>query len=67
MNENRNVNDIRQNLESILYGYYIKYDKMNELYKLSFTNMPKYSIDIYVDVYDMLKPIYSRSATSSLI
>ena len=61
MNQYRNVDDTRQNLESILYGYYIKYDKMNELYKMSFTNTPKYCMDVYVDVYDMLKPIYTRN------
>ena len=61
MNENRSVDDTRQNLESILYGYYIKYTKMKELVDQAFLNTPQCNcIDIYVDVFDMLKPIYSK-------
>ena len=61
MNENRSIDDARQNLESILYGYYIKYNKMKELVDQAFLNTPQSnSIDIYVDVFDMLKPIYSK-------
>lgn len=62
MNINRSIDDSRQNLESILYGYYIKYTKMQELVQEAFLNTPQCnSIDIYVDVFDMLKPIYSRN------
>ena len=62
MNEIRSVDDTRQNLESILYGYYIKYTKMQELVGISFANTPQSNcIDIYVDIYDMLKLIYSRN------
>ena len=61
MNEHRNINDIRQNLESILFGYYIKYTKMQELVGAAFENSPpSNSIDIYVDIFDMLKPIYNK-------
>ena len=61
MNENRSIDDTRQNLESILYGYYIKYTKMKELVDQAFLNTPQSNcIDIYVDVFDMLKPIYSK-------
>ena len=61
MNENRSINDIRQNLESILFGYYIKYSKMQELVEESFRNtQPSNSIDVYIDIFDMLKPIYGR-------
>lgn len=61
MNGNRSVDDTRQNLESILYGYYIKYTKMKELVEQAFLNTPPSDcIDIYVDVFDMLKPIYSK-------
>lgn len=61
MNENRSIDDTRQNLESILYGYYIKYAKMNELVNQAFIDTPQSnSIDIYIDVFDMLKPIYSK-------
>lgn len=61
MNENRSIDDTRQNLESILYGYYIKYTKMKELVDQAFLNTPQSNcIDIYVDIFDMLKPIYSK-------
>jgi len=61
MNENRSINDIRQNLESILFGYYIKYTKLQELVGAAFANSaPSNSIDIYVDIFDMLKPIYGK-------
>lgn len=61
MNENRSIDDTRQNLESILYGYYIKYSKMKELVEQAFLNTPQSNcIDIYVDVFNMLKPIYSK-------
>lgn len=62
---NRSIDDTRQNLESILYGYYIKYTKMKELVEQAFLNTPQSDcIDIYVDVFDMLKPIYSKDIYS---
>ena len=62
MNENRSINDTRQNLESILFGYYIKYNKMQELVGAAFANAaPSNSIDIYVDIFDMLKQIYGKN------
>ena len=61
MNVNRSIDDTRQNLESILYGYYIKYTKMKELVDEAFANTPSSNfIDVYVDIYDMLKTIYSK-------
>lgn len=61
MNGNRSIDDTRHNLESILYGYYIKYNKMKELVDQAFASTPQTNcIDIYVDVFDMLKPIYSK-------
>lgn len=61
MNENRSINDERKNLESILYGYYIKYDKMHELVSNAFANHnATNTIDIYIDAFDMLKQIYGK-------
>lgn len=55
----RPVNDIKQDLARMLYRYYIKYTKMQELVNVSFANANNTKdIDIYVDVYDMLRPIY---------
>lgn len=63
MNQNRSTDDVRQNLESILYGYYIKYTKMQDLVNTAFANFRQDTniISIYIDLYDMLKPIYGRN------
>ena len=53
-------NDIKVNLESLLLSYYIKYDKLLELNNEAFANVQSDRIDIYIDIYDMLKPIYTR-------
>lgn len=62
MDQNRSVNDIRQNLESILFNYYIKYTSLQNLVPASFQNLNNQAntIDIYIDVFDMLKSIYGR-------
>lgn len=55
-------NDYKANIESILLGYYIKYIKLEELTTNTiavseFANSD--SVDIYIDLYDMLKKLYS--------
>lgn len=62
MEQNRNVNDVRQNLESILFNYYIKYTSLQNLVPASFQSLNNRAntIDIYIDVFDMLKGIYGR-------
>jgi len=55
------MDDRRENLEAILYGYYIKYTRMQELVNTAFANFaPSSIIHVYVDVYDMLKPLYGK-------
>lgn len=54
--------DDKHNIESILRAYYIRYDKLWELNTIvnqttSIKN-PEY-VDIYIDLYDMLKILYS--------
>jgi hypothetical protein len=62
MNDNRSIDDRRSDLESILYGYYIKYTNMQELVNFAFVDSnPADSIDVYIDVFDMLKQIYGRN------
>lgn len=63
MDENRSINDVRQNLESILFGYYIKYTRMKDLVDTAFANYEQNTniISVYIDLYDMLKPIYGRT------
>ena len=51
--------DIKVNLESLLLGYYIKYDRLLEMANASLYNIEEDVIDVYVDIYDMLKPMYT--------
>lgn len=53
-------NDIKINLEQMLYGYYIKYDRLFQITNECFKDVESNVLDIYVDLYDMLKPIYKR-------
>lgn len=52
-------NDFKVNLESLLYSYYIKYDRLLEMNKYINGDEKTQYIDIYVDLYDMLKKVYS--------
>lgn len=56
-----NKDDIKTNLEQLLYGYYIKYDKLFAITNECFRDVEADSIDIYIDIYDMLKPIYKQN------
>lgn len=53
--------DYRVNLEGLLYGHYIKYDKLLELMNSIPDDINSNRVDIYIDVYDMLKPMYTRN------
>ena len=52
--------DIKYDVESILFSYYIKYDSMAKLN--SHLNAPQglKSVDIYIDLYDLLKRLYKQ-------
>ena len=56
------MRDYKVNLESILYSYYIKYTKLTEITESVFVGS-KYSncenIDVYIDLYDILKQLYT--------
>ena len=56
------VRNQKYEIESLLRGYYIKYDRLLELNAIingvSKIQNPE-SIDIYIDLFDMLKPIYT--------
>ena len=62
--------DNKVNLEGILLNYYIKYDRLNIL-NSQIANPPRKVeyIDIYIDLYDMLKNVYSQDvyATKKLL
>ena len=57
-----NKSDYRANIESILLGYYIKYIKLEEITANTLA-VSKYGemneVDIYIDLYDMLKKLYT--------
>ena len=57
-------NDMKINLNSILLGYYIRYDKLRELVAYSLANEESNHLDIYIDLYDMLKGVYGREIYS---
>jgi hypothetical protein len=52
--------DAKVNLESLLYSNYIKYDRLKLLIDSIPYDIESNKVDIYIDVYDMLKPIYTR-------
>lgn len=53
--------DTRVNLQSLLYSYYIKYDQLLTLSEQAgLGQLLDRKLDIYIDLYDMLKPIYRR-------
>lgn len=54
-----NTSDCKVNLERLLLAYYIKYDRMLELCNACLADINSDTLDIYVDLYDMLKPIYT--------
>lgn len=54
--------DYKVDLESLLYGYYIKYDKLSELINSVILNN---CIDIYIDLYDVLKNVYNTNVYAS--
>lgn len=52
------INDYKVDLESLLYSFYIKYTKLDEL-MANCKNLNNDKLDIYVDIYDMLKSLYT--------
>lgn len=55
--------DYRVDIESLLYGYYIKYDKLSELIRTVNCNVG--CVDIYIDLYDILKNVYNTNIHTS--
>ena len=56
------MKDTKFDIEPILYGYYIQYQKMLQLTSETFAQDPNYkncnTVNIYIDLYDMLMPLY---------
>ena len=53
--------EYKVNIEHILLSYYIKYNKLTELTQKTLYKTDTDFIEIYVDLYDMLKPLYSTN------
>ena len=53
------MNDYKINLESLLLSYYIKYDRLLPMVERSLGDSHCDVIDVYIDLYDLLKPIYT--------
>ena len=53
--------DTKINIESLLLSHYIKYDKLFELCNISLANIQSNTVDIYIDLYDILKKIYTTN------
>ena len=45
-------------VESLLYSNYIKYDKLSELVETNFQGSTANSVNIFIDVYSLIKPLY---------
>lgn len=52
--------DTKVNLESLLFSYYIKYDRLLPMVSTALADIQGDTVDIYVDIYDMLKPVYTK-------
>lgn len=58
------ANEYKTNIEHMLLGYYIKYDKLQELTSQTLVNSRFAEcddVDIYIDVYDMFKQLYTSN------
>lgn len=48
-------------IESVLYSNYIRYDKLKELTLNQFANSNENNLNIYIDMYTILRPLYKRN------
>lgn len=55
------MQDNKVNLESLLLSYYIRYDRLMPMASLALGDIIGDTIDVYVDIYDYLKPIYVKN------
>lgn len=55
------MDDYKVNLESLLLSYYIRYDRLLNMTMVSLADMQGDTVDVYIDLYDYLKPIYTKN------
>lgn len=58
-----NKDDYKVDVEQLLYSYYIKYNRLLDITNVAFKDADpnSRSISIYIDLYDMLKPLYTTN------
>ena len=54
------MDDYKVNLESLLLSYYIRYDRLLNMTMASLADIQIDTVDVYIDLYDYLKPIYTK-------
>ena len=54
------MNDYKSNIESLMLSYYVKYKRLLPMINTAFSGNPSKEVDVYIDLYDMLKPVYTR-------
>ena len=52
-------------IESILYGNYIKYDKMSELVESNFKGSTSTTVNIFIDIYSMFRNVHMSDSLNS--
>lgn len=55
------MDDKKINLSSLLLSYFIKYERMLQMVEYSLGDASCNVIDVYIDLYDILKPIYTTA------
>lgn len=50
-------------VEALLYSYYIKYDKLEELTNQAFAGSDSDRLNVFIDFYQMLRSLYDRPLT----
>ena len=54
------MDDYKIDLEILLLSYYIRYDRLIEMTTASLSDIQGNTVDVYIDLYDYLKPIYTK-------
>lgn len=53
------MNDFKVDVQQLLYGYYIKYDKLLQLTNNALARFDSDTVNVYIDLYDMFNRLYT--------
>jgi hypothetical protein len=53
------MNDYKVNIENLLLSYYIKYERLLPMCNSALADIQGDTVDVYIDIYDLLKKIYT--------